>query len=911
MASPAGVSDNQAMHARELMGRMSKMGGVGLLLAAMLVCGGRFDAPALGAPTPPDNVAELQAYDYGLRLFNGSHFPQAEASFGDFLARYTNSVHRPDAILYMARARLGQSNFNGAIDLLQKSSAQAGGLRLDYVFWTATARYAAGDLAHAAEEFALVANDTAPPPLRLEASYYEAEAHSRTGDWPGVIRLLQQTNGPFQRAAAADAKSRFAALGWLLLGEALLHEHRQAEGEKLVQNLDHESLSQDLRWRYQYLLCRLQLDGGRAQAALITITNLLALDAEPRHQAASFFLRGDILEKLGRTNDALAAYTNNLADSQSQEVQWQALARTIQLTVALNPLPQAIQALEALIKQHTQVHAQDLALVSLGELYLKASASPEDWATASNTLPVAATNLLLSALTNFTMVISNFTNSPLLAKARLDRGWCYWLPTNRLATNIAAAETDFAEAAAHLPFSKDQAVATFKLADAQFFLKDYAGAAHNYGLVLALYDKLPEVTNAFFDLALYQLAEADIQLGDDQGAGAAVDKILRWYPGNYFGDRGSLLMGEDLCRKYDYAKARQVFLDLRQRSPLSPLMAEVDYAIARTYDYEGDWNMAMAQYKEWETNHAGDARLPEVEFHLALACGKAGLTNLALASFTNFVLRFPSNEFTPLAQNQVADYYYNQKDFVSAEKNYQELSKNPAAGDLGYQAYFGAGKSALAGSDIKGAHDHFVALVNFGTNAPPALVINGYLALGDTLFQEFLSSQTNEGYLNQAIAAVEKCTNGAPTNAIAVEALGRLGDYYWQWAALDPKTNTFATAKQMYETIVNFPPGSVNVAARSQAEVGLGLVAEQQQQPNAALSHYFKVVYSSLDRFDPYWVGRAGEFAARLCEEQQHWLEAVSVYERVLLAVPALRPVLEKKIAAARAAQARFEAAGK
>jgi tetratricopeptide (TPR) repeat protein len=334
------------------------------------------------------------------------------------------------------------------------------------------------------------------------------------------------------------------------------------------------------------------------------------------------------------------------------------------------------------------------------------------------------------------------------------------------------------------------------------------------------------------------------------------------------------------------------------------LLSKVEFAIARTYDYEGNWNAALAQYKQWETNHAGDSLLPEVEFHLALVCGKAGLTNDAVADFTNYVVRFPSNAFTPWAKNWMADYYYNQKDYISAEKIYQELSKDPASGDLAYQAYFWAGRSALARSDIKEAHDHFVDLVNF-TNAPAGLVERGYLALGDTLFQQFLSSPTNKDYLDQAIAAVSKWTNGAPTNAIAVEALGRLGDYYMQWAALNPNINTYATVKQMYDTIVNFPPASVSMAARSQALVGLGWVAEQQNQLELALSNYCKVVYASLDRFDPYWVGRAGEYAARICEEQQHWNQAVKIYERVLQAVPALRPVLEKKMAAA---QARWDA---
>ncbi len=885
------------MQARELTVGMRRMAGAGLLLAAIIVCGGGLGAPARGST--PANGPEEQAFRVAFNEFQDFHYPLAETQFDDFLARYTNSIHRADAILFLARARLEQSNFDGAINLLQKTSAEAGGLRLDYIFWIAKTRAASGDLTNAAEGFAAVAKDVPLSPRRLEASYDqvepsfdEAEAHARMGDWPGVIRLLQQTNGPFQLAAATDANSEFAARGWLLLGKALLHEQRPAEGEKVVLGLDPAGLTRDdLRWQRQYLLCRLQLAGGRAGAALAGSTNLLELALDPRHQAESFFLQGEILEESGRPADALGVYAKNLTETQQPDAQQKALARTIQLTVALNPLPQAIQALDSLIGQRApQAPGQDLARVSLGELYLKAA--------------VTDTNLLAAALTNLNVVVSNFTNSPLLGRARLDRGWCHWL-----SSNVPAARVDFEEAAARLSLPQDQAVARFKLADAQFILKDYAAAAGNYALLLT--NKAPEVTNALFDLALYQIAESDIRRGDQEGACAAVDKILRWFPGSYFGDRSSLLKGEgflkgeDLNRKYDYDRAREVFNDLLERSPRSPLLPEVEYAIARTYDYQGNWSQAISRYKEWAVRHAGDPLLPEVQFHLALACGKAGLTNDALAGFTNFAARFPSNALAPWALNWVADYYYNQKDFSLAEKNYQELfQKHPDAGELSYQSRFWAGKSALAGQENQDAYDYFLKLVNL-TNAPPALVARGYFALGDIFFQQFQANQTISN-LNQAIAAMAKLTNGAPASAIAVEALGRLGDYYMAWAD-NHDTNTYAIVKQMYGTIVHFPPGSVSAAARCQAEFGLGVVAEKERLPRQALEHYCNVVYHS-GNFDPYWVERAGESAARIYEEQQNWRDALTVYKRVLDAVPALRPVLEKKMAAA---QTRLDAAGK
>jgi tetratricopeptide (TPR) repeat protein len=92
------------------------------------------------------------------------------------------------------------------------------------------------------------------------------------------------------------------------------------------------------------------------------------------------------------------------------------------------------------------------------------------------------------------------------------------------------------------------------------------------------------------------------------------------------------------------------------------------------------------------------------------------------------------------------------------------------------------------------------------------------------------------------------------------------------------------------------------VSARSQAEFGLGLIAGKEHNTNTALAHYRNVVYKyDPAHFDPYWVEQAGESAARIYEEQQQWNEAIAVYQRVLDAVPALRPVLEKKMAAAQA----------
>jgi TolA-binding protein len=864
----------------------------------LFLCGGLLLPGALRAA----KSAEDKALSSARALFDDHQYNLAETSLGNFLAAYTNSPHRPYAILFLARSRLEQSNYDGAIQLLANAAPQSGDLAGDYIFWIASARLGKGEYAQAAEGFAnLIKNfPNARAQLQLEAACDEADACSKMENWPRVIELLQKPDSAFRKLAAGDPNNSFVTRGLLLLGEALLARGQYADGEKAVGGIDPAGLGPEWQWRRQYLLCRLELADGRADEALQNSTNLLDTASGPRHQAASRFLRGEILEFLGRAAEALQSYTNNLAADLPPEDQRQALLKAVALILAQNQIQDAVQLLESYVTQPTNGAALDLARLSLGELYLKIYYNPAPaWKT--NDLAAMGTNFLQEALTNFDIVISNFPASSLVAQARLDRGWCYWAETN-----MAGANADFQEAADLLPPSPEQAVARFKLADAEFYESNYVAALTNYNLLLQQYASVESVTNELFDKALYKIVQASLALGDQAGAEAALRKILDWYPNSLFGDRGQLLLGESTTN--DYAMARRVFNELLERSPKTPLLPEVQYAIARTCEQEGNWREALREYDRWVSRHATNAPLllPRVEYSRALAYGKAGMETNALALFTNFVARFPSNSLAPWAQNWVADYYFNQGDNQSAEKNYQLLYQTfPNAGDLPYQARLMAGRAALAGQRAADARAYFSDLVT-NASAPSNLVAQGYFALGDTILQQFQENPTNGTYLNEAITAISHLTNGAPTNAMAAQAYGRLGDCYMQWADKqwemkhDPKV--YAEAVQMYQTITNFPATNVDVATRSQAEVALGRMAEKQDQPRQALAHYANVYEFDPDHFDPFWVEQAGVAAAHLYERQQQWDTAIKVYQRVLKAVPSLRGALEKAITAAQTA---------
>jgi tetratricopeptide (TPR) repeat protein len=860
-----------------------------LLLWAVLL------TPLVGrsAQSPED-----QAMTTAHSLFDDKQYGMAETNLAHFIATYTNSPYLPYAILYLARARLEQSNYDGALQKLTTAPAPPPELSQEYAFWIGRARLDKGDDAQAAADFgAFVKNSPANAPRLMEAAYDEAQAYAELKNWPKVIELLQKPDGVFHKLSSGAVKNTFSARGILLLGEALFSEGQYAGGEKIINGLDVAGLGAEWQWRRQYLLARLELAGGRAAAALASSSNLLDTASGPRHQAASRFLRGEIYEALGRTNEALSAYTNNLAVDLTPEDQKQALLKTVGIVLAQGRVTDAAQFLEGYVAQRTNSAALDLAHLSLGELYLKLHYLPIPAAKTSD-LVLVVTNFIDEALTNFNVVISNYPNSALAPQAHLDRGWCYWA-----VTNMAAAREDFQAATDRLGHSPEQAVARFKVADVEFYQRDYAGALSNYNLILRDYAAMPSVADGLFDQALYQIVQCSLARGDQAGAQAALKRILDSYPDSLFGDRGQLLLGENI--RFDYAMARRVFGELLRRSPNTPLLPEVQYAIARTYEQQGNWPESLRLYNEWITQHASNAPalLPRVEYARALVYGKAGMETNALALMSNFVAHYQSNDLAPWAQNWVADYYYNTGDNQKAEANYLLLSQTfPNAGTLAYEAQLMAGRAALARPDLAEARQHFSDLVN-NSNAPVDLLDQGYFALGDTIQQQFLDNPTNETFFSEAIKALSNLTNGAPTNKLAVQAYGRLGDYYSEWADLhaDPKRGPpdYTNATQMYQTVLNFPASAVDVTTRSLAEVALGRIAERLNQTNDALAHYCKVLYE-LDpaHYDPFWIGQAGAAACRLYESQQQWDKAIKVYQRVLQATPSLRGTLQKAIAA-------------
>jgi TolA-binding protein len=862
-------------------------------------------------PLRAQDTPETRAFDAAARAFSTAVYDRAEREFADFVQNFPSSPHLPEALLYQAQAAMEQKKLAAAIELLNAHLAAAGPLADQYRYWLAKAHLQGTNYAAAAESFALLIKEFPQSPRLLEASYGEALARFKLQEWHRVAELLQDPAGTFQQEAKLRANDELAVRGQLLLSEALLEEKGLPAAEQAVNRLSERDLIPEFKWRRQYLLCRIQLADQRPRQALQNTTNLLTLAAATGQrglQAESIALQGQILEQLHEWEAAIQTYTNNLSEAVPAERRRYAFLKTIELTLAQDKIGEAAQKLEAFFAQYPQDASSDEALLTLGEIHLKqyVAANTNSASPLTNAL-LATTNHLLAALGQFDKLVTTMTNSALLGRAQLDRGWCLWLD-DKVRESLGA----FKLAAERLPFSEDQAVARFKLADAQFQQKDLTNALQNYRSVVDDFTSLARVQNTLAGPALYQLLRVALELRDLNEAADAMRRLLDLDPGSVLADKGLLLVGQNLTLAGRPEEARTLLTNFIQRWPTSPLLPEVELALARSYSQQQSWDPAIAKYEDWLARFTTNSLRPRATFNLAWANYQAGRSTNALSLFTNFAAEFPDSELAPLAQHWVGSFYYEQKDFVNAEKNFQGIFErtNWPPTPLSYQARMMAGRAAFARQGWKDAAEHFTKLVNDNA-CPTNLAAEAWFALGDTLTQQDADPAKPLQKFEDAKTAYSRIPQLCPSSPLVARAWGKVGDCYLQLASQEGKY--YDNAIESYQKVLS-PELKADVAARCLAEIGWAAVLERQahlkKSPEdvallkAALDHSLNVVYGKNlgdgEGLDPTCLKEAGLSAVRLAEELKQWQVVERICERLAGALPPLRPALERRAEKAR-----------
>ncbi len=856
--------------------------------------------------------AEAREFESAEKLFRDGYYENAEKRFADFIMKHPAAPRLSQALLLQSQSALAQKKFRSAIDLLATNMTRAAGIADQFQFQIAKAHSESGQFAAAAEAFSLLVANHANSPLRLKATLEEAQARFQLKQWSRVASLLEGPTGLFQQAVSSNPSGEEVIQGQLLLSEALLQQGEFIRAEQVAGRVSENSLPAERKWRREYLRTRAQFLGQKLDQALNNSSNLVSIAAATRQlplEAAAVALQGEILEALDRPEAAIAAYQQNRRVDIPPERSREALFKIVELTIAQGQITNAVAQLQSFITEHPAEAGSDVALLTLAELRLK------QYQVASlATNAAASTNLLLDALAESEKLLRDFTNSIYGSKAHFIRGWALH-SLGKTTESLAA----FRAAADALPWSEAQAVARFKVADLEFQIGNLTNAIRNYRRILSEYNSLRRVQAELAPQARYQMLQASRAAHDLAAATEAMQEIIKDYPASRFAERTLLLFGQTVDELGHPARAREEFAKFIAAFPQSPLRAEVELGIARTFERERQWPEAIARYDAWVKEHPTNDHVPRAEFHRAVANFQAGRDTNALTLFTNFVLRFPTNPLAALAQDWVGDFYYRcqPEQFALAEANYQRVYQNTnwkilELTELRYRAKLKAGRSALMRSNHKDAIVYFQEMINDEGSCPDSLRAQASFAYGDAKIDE-PSTSGLEKY-RTALGIYGQIPQYHATDPLVPRAWGQMAACYFQLGS--ENAENYAKALALYQKVTNTPGAEVSV--RSQAAVGIGDVQRKQAEMaqkagsqaqastllDAALSSYLEVVYGPYigEQPDPTWVKEAGLKAAEIDELRNNWARALKLYLTMTEKIPSLQrsESIQRRIAVAR-----------
>jgi TolA-binding protein len=393
-----------------------------------------------------------------------------------------------------------------------------------------------------------------------------------------------------------------------------------------------------------------------------------------------------------------------------------------------------------------------------------------------------------------------------------------------------------------------------------------------------------------------------VERQDLPSASQAVSNLIEWFPSSFYSDRSLLLYGQALNGQGKPSESRTVLASFAKVFSKSTLLPEAQLAIARTHVMDGSWVSSILEYARWVTNYPAHPALAQAEFDRAWLNHQAGNPARAFQLFTNYVVRFPTNQLAPVAQKWIADHQFQSGKFIEAEQGYRRLFENTNllanAPDMQWEARLSAGRSAFFRQEHAAAELLLASVVN-ATNAPIADQARAEFYLGDVAADQTARTPKN---VQDALPHYQRVANeftGSPLHSLA---WGRIGDCHLQLTNL-------VMAAEAYRAVTELP--GTDMTTRSQAGLGLARVLEEQaalageteereELLQKSLYQCMKIVFgdnlrSASEKMAPFWVKEAGLMAGHLAGRLGRADQERSVYSRLAKELPDM-PLWQAKL---------------
>lgn len=806
--------------------------------------------PFLNAETPE----EKNAYDAGVRAFEWSHFERAEKEFAQFIANFPDSDLAPKAAAFRLRSR--------AHHLADQSKHEL-----------------------AAAAFRQLRREFPNSPNYLEFIMLEAWNEYHLGNRETVVNLLGDAKGPFQSASIIRSRDpaalKFQVSGWLLLAQTYLEQKNYPATRQAINKATDWDLNTEFQWRRQFILTRLHFAANEFEKALAKAIPLLELaEATEKKEwiAESAAALGEVRIATNQKEAAIRAYEKNLAEGIPQNRRREAWTKIIQLRQEQSPGPLPfLQSLEQFIAESPNDDALDIPLLALAKLKLQLYYQEKDIVNSAEESPTPPdAELLGNALAKLEQLLRDFPESPLRGKALYHLGWCYWelQETEKSFSSFYNALNILLEG-----FEKD--IAQLKLADGHYALKRYENALFHYQQIRQRIAAEAEPTHPhkknLLTQVLYQTVRAAIKNGNPDAAANAVSDLIALSPDNLLANKGTFLFGQHLLQIPQSSEARKIFRQLIERFPNFPLKAEVELAIAYSHELDGNWKSAADAYQNWTTTHPHNKKQAQAAYARAWCLSQLNQENIAASLFQTFLEKHGKDK---AADNQklanqarlwLGNHHFNRRNFDTAKQLYTEIfnTQNQQTNLITLRARLMAGRASFHQNQLKETIDLLKTLHkripknNPTNNYFKTLQAEVLLNLADTYFKrakQLPEPDAREDQIEQAQKLYQQIQTIQPNSRLWAIAQGRYAD-------TSRFLSNYPQAKERYQNIINSPPQQADITLRSQAEVALGTILEQEAEQaktkaeqtslqKKALHHYHNVLFGTnrkTENFDAFW----------------------------------------------------------
>lgn len=838
------------------------------------------------APTQEQN-----AYNAGIRAFEWSRFERAEKKFAQFIADFPDSALAPKAAAFRLRSRAHHLADQGKHGLAAAAFRQ---LRSEF-----------------------------PNSLNyLEFIVLEAWNEYHLGNRETVVQLLGDAKGPFQSAAISRSRDpaalKFKVSGRLLLAQTYLEQKNYPAARQALDTATDWDLDTEFQWRRQFILARLHFAANEFEKALVQAATLIELaEATEKKEwiAESAAALGEVRIATNQKEAAILAYKKNLAEGIPQNRRREAWSKIIKLRQEQSPgLFPFLQSLEQFVAEAVNDNALDIPLLALAKQKLRLYYREKNRNPPHEESPLpTADELLGDALAKLERLLQQFSESSLRGEALYHLGWCYWERRE-----IEKSFSRFYNALQILPEGFEKDIAQFKLADGHYALKRYENALFHYQQIRQRISASAEPTRpekeTFLAKVLYQTVRAAVQDGNADAAAEAVSELMALFPDNLLANKGIFLFGQRLLRVPETSEARKILRQVLERFPDFPLKAEVDLAMAYSHELDGNWKSAAVAYQNWTANHPNHAKQARAAYARAWCLSRQGREEEAVPLFQTFLEKHgkdQSSDKQKLANQArlwLGNYRFNQRNFAAAARLYAEIFalENQLTDVISLRARLMAGRAAFRQNQFEQTIRQLEHLCNLLQDAKPATAdfkafqAEVQLNLGDAYFEHgkrLPEPDERKTQIKQARGQYLQIETLQPNSRLWAVAQGRCGDASRFLAEHEQ-------AKEFYQKVIDSPPQQADIALRSQAEVALGALFEQEAEQaktkteqdslqKQALFHYENVIFGDnlkeTEHFDAFWRLEASRQAGALTIQQKGIDAGIRFYQKAARFMPSLQ----------------------